>query len=246
MYEGRAADELEKLRVQGLYDDSVDLPEGVNTFSSPKETPHWLKEERDGYVKEVMRWFRAYEPLFNSFQILTQKKSLGFIGSTILKMYAIVTRIMLAGAFFSTEVGYDELLPEFKEVLHLAESIYEPLITSVMDKVSYHYDPSVLPALFLLISHCRDRMLRRAAIRLLTSSFHREGTWDSLAIARVGSWIMGIEEKGVETEHIPDHRRARMTKFHVDLLARKAQMRCYQRVNADDTEVVWSGTTLTW
>jgi hypothetical protein len=62
----------------------------------------------------------------------------------------------------------------------------------------------------------------------------------------VGGWIMGIEESGVETEHIPDHRRARMTKFNVDLLARKAQMRCYQRVNPEDTEVVWQGTMLTW
>jgi hypothetical protein len=108
----------------------------VNTFSFPKEKLHWLKEDRNGYVEEVMRWFRAYEPLFNIFQTPPQKKSLGFIGSTILKMHAIVTRIMLAGAFFSTEIGYDELLPEFKEVFHLAESIYEPLIMSIKDKVS--------------------------------------------------------------------------------------------------------------
>jgi hypothetical protein len=245
MYAGKA-DELEKLRGQGLCDNDIELPGGVNTFSSPKETPHWLKEESDKYVDEVMRWLRAYEPLFKSFQTPDQKKSLGFLGSTVLKMHAISARIMLAGAFFTTEIGYDELLLEFRELYSLAESIYEPLITSVKDKVSYHFDPSVLPALFLLVSRCRDRMLRRATIRLLTSSFHREGTWDSLAIARVGGWIMGIEESGVETEHIPDHRRARMTKFNVDLLARKAQMRCYQRVNPEDTEVVWQGTMLTW
>jgi hypothetical protein len=57
---------------------------------------------------------------------------------------------------------------------------------------------------------------------------------------------MGVEERGVETVEIPDHRRARMTKFNVDLYARKAQMRCYQRLNPGDEEVVWSGTTLTW
>jgi hypothetical protein len=160
-------------------------------------------------------WLRAYEPVFESFQTPSQKNSFGFLGSTILKIHAMSARIMLAGAFFSTEIGYDEHLTEFKEIYSLAESIYEPLITSVRDKVSYNFDLSVLPALFLLVSRCRDRILRRATIRLL-ASFHREGTWDSLAIARVGSWIMGIEERGVETEHIPNHRRARMTRCHVD------------------------------
>jgi hypothetical protein len=75
MYEGRA-DELEKLREQGLCDDGVELPGGVNTFSSPKETPHWLEEERDGYTKEVLHWKHAYEPLFKSFQTPEQKKSI--------------------------------------------------------------------------------------------------------------------------------------------------------------------------
>ena len=245
MYAGKAV-ELEKLRGQELCNDAVELSGGVNAFSPPKATSHWLKEEGDKYVDEVMRWLRAYEPLFKSFQTPDQKESLGFLGSTILKMHAIKARIKLAGTFFTTEIGYDELLPEFKKIYSLAKSIYEPLITSVKDKVSYHFDPSVLPALFLLVSRCRDRMLRRATIRLLTSSFHRESTWDSLAIARVGGWIMDTEESGVQTEHIPDHRRARMTKLNVDLFARKAQMRCYQRVNPEDTEVVWRGTTLTW
>jgi hypothetical protein len=133
---------------------------------------------------------------------------LGYLGSAILKIHSITTRIMIAGAFFESEIRYDEMITESKEIYELAESVYEPLITSIKDKVSYHFDPSVLPSLFLLLSRCRERMLRRETIRLLCSSFHREGTWDSLAIARVGNWIMSIEEKGVETEHIPDHRRA--------------------------------------
>lgn len=245
MFEGKA-DELEKLRGQGLCDDAVELPGGVNTFSTPKEVPHWLSAERDAHVSEITRWQTAYEPLLKSFQTPAQKQSLGFLGSTILQVHSVVTKIMLRGAFFASEMGYDALLPDFQGVYALVESVYERLITSVRDRVSYHFDPSVLPALFLLLARCRDRMLRRAAIRLLTGSFHREGTWDSLAIARVGAWIMAVEETGVDTVEIPDHRRARMTKFHVDLHARKAQMRCYQRANAGDEEVVWTGTTLTW
>jgi hypothetical protein len=78
---------------------------------------------------------------------------------------------MLAGAFFDTEIGYDEMLPEFKQIYELANTVYEPLITSMKDKVSYRFHPSVLPALFLLLSRCRDRMLRRNVIRLSARPF---------------------------------------------------------------------------
>jgi hypothetical protein len=82
MFEGNA-DELEKLRGQGLCDDAVDLPGGVNTFSTPKEAPHWPEAERDTYMDEVLRWYAAYEPLFKSFQTPSPKSSLGFLGPTI-------------------------------------------------------------------------------------------------------------------------------------------------------------------
>lgn len=119
----RKAYKVEIFRGKGLCDDSVDLPRGVNTFSSPKVVPYWLEQERDGYVDDVLRWARAYEPLYKRFQTLEQERTLGFPGSTILKMHSITTRIMLAGTFFDSEIRYDEILPEFKELYKLTESI---------------------------------------------------------------------------------------------------------------------------
>jgi hypothetical protein len=78
-------------------------------------------------MDEVLRWHAAYEPLFKSFQTPSRKSSLGFLGSTTLKIHAIVTKIMLTGSFFDSEIGYDALLPDFQLINSLVESIYDPL-----------------------------------------------------------------------------------------------------------------------
>jgi hypothetical protein len=240
------ADELEQIGANIKSEGGGDLPGGLNSFSSPKDVPIWLLTERDKYLEEVLRWASAFDPLLKSFAVPDEKRPLSMIGARIMKMLSITAKIMLMGAFFNSELGYDSLLPEFTENTILAESVYGPLISARKGIVSFNFDPNVLPPMYQLLVKCRDRMLRRRVIRLLTSYFHREGPWDSHAIARTGTWIMKVEEDGIETEHIPDHRRARMTKFHVDSMNRKIQVRCYQRINPEDRDVIWKEAVLLW
>jgi hypothetical protein len=247
-YAGKA-DEMEAIGCSIKSEGAADLPGGINSFSHSKTVPHRLVPERDLYAAELSRWTTAFAPLFQTFESPSQTcspRKQGSLGAKILKLHATKAKIMLAGAFFTHEISYDSFLPDFQHIYHLAASVYPSLIAAHADQVSYHFDPSVLPALFLLVTRCRDRVLRRKVIRLLTTSFHREGPWDSLAIARMGEWIMGVEEEAVRTEVVPDWRRARMTRFHVDAQRRQIQCRCYQRVEERDEDVMWRDVVLTW
>ena len=55
----------------------------------------------------------------------------------------------------------------------------------------------ILYPLYVVATRCRNRGLRREAIKLLLSSHRREALWDSLLSAHVAMWVMGIEEEGL-------------------------------------------------
>lgn len=61
-------------------------------------------------------------------------------------------------------------------------------------KPSFTADLGIVPPLFMVATKCREPTLRRQAIQLLRSSARREGMWDSELVARIGQFIMDIEE----------------------------------------------------
>jgi hypothetical protein len=61
-------------------------------------------------------------------------------------------------------------------------------------KPSFRADLGIVPSLFLVVTKCREPVIRRQAIQLLRSSARREGMWDSEFAARIGQWIMELEE----------------------------------------------------
>ena len=61
-------------------------------------------------------------------------------------------------------------------------------------KPSFSTDLGIVPPLFFVATKCREPHTRRRAIRLLRSSARREGMWDSEMAARIGQWVMELEE----------------------------------------------------
>ncbi|KAL3470764.1 hypothetical protein BJX99DRAFT_263950 [Aspergillus californicus] len=55
-------------------------------------------------------------------------------------------------------------------------------------------DMGWMPPLFYAATKCRDRRIRRSAIRLLESTNHREGIWDAKITACIARRVMEIEE----------------------------------------------------
>lgn len=57
-------------------------------------------------------------------------------------------------------------------------------------------DMGIIPPLYYTALKCRVHRIRLQAIRLLESSFHREGIWDSEVVSRISRRVMEIEEDG--------------------------------------------------
>jgi len=106
-------------------------------------------------------------------------------------------------------------------------------------KASFALDLGIVPPLFVVATKCRDRKIRREAIRLLMSSPRREGMWDSILCGKVSQWMMEVEEEGMRQFEIWDpvganepvraEMRVMVKEILFDLQKREATLRCGTR-----------------
>jgi hypothetical protein len=98
-------------------------------------------------------------------------------------------------------------------------------------KASFALDLGIIPPLFVVATKCRDRKLRREAIRLLLRSPRREGMWDSILSGRVAQWIMEVEEADLTGWEgpVPDDKRVMVKEVLFDMQRREAKLRCGTR-----------------
>ncbi|KAG9235209.1 hypothetical protein BJ875DRAFT_279511 [Amylocarpus encephaloides] len=125
-------------------------------------------------------------------------------------------------------------------------------------KASFALDLGIVPPLFVVATKCRDRKLRRDAIKLLLNSPRREGMWDSILSGRVGQWIMEVEEEGMgeylgygmgsmDGAVVETHKRVMVKEILFDMQKREATLRCGTRgardgdydSKANETHIFW-------
>lgn len=112
------------------------------------------------------------------------------------------------GMCFASEISFDELLPEFRATTNLAASIIGELFGSSEESAFYRFDLGIIPALYLVGTRCRDRVVRGRAIDLmLLSSQIREGVRDFFCIGSISNHVPIEEEGGLPGEDcIPESR----------------------------------------
>lgn len=148
----------------------------------------------------------------------------------ITEIHILLNDTMLGGFSFTSEADWDQFIPEFKKILELAQICHPYLIAPLKGSTLYRFDLGILTGLSIVALRCRHRPTRYAAFALLRSVHYREGVFDSHLIAMIGSWLAGIEERGMdENGYIPAHERVFITGIVVDLPNRKALMGCTQR-----------------
>jgi hypothetical protein len=226
------------------YPDDLGLPTGIKLFAQSAHIPTGHELESTKCASEIGAWIQAYGPIYKQISVTHNSKTRG---ATILLIHAKMTRILLAGTFFKSEMEYDSMLPEFQSIYALAASIWSVHVSN--PGVSYNFELGLLPPLFLVATRCRDRTLRSQVINLLFTAFHRESCWDSVSVAYIARWLKGMEEDkqvqpmryvdrviglgcqdigsptvDVGDEVVPEERRVRIGRFNVDLNMRRAQL----------------------
>ncbi|KAF3068927.1 hypothetical protein GL218_08132 [Daldinia childiae] len=183
--------------------------------------PNSLRQYGTGFADRISAWSRAFEPILSS-RIIPAKSSQEKTAIAVLKMNQIMGEILFYMTFSDTELQFDTYLPQFKDIVNLAVEVvgdeerraaakrcpnpefchHQPThpdafggqYTARHIKPSFSADLGIVPPLFVVATKCRDPVTRRQAIQLLRTSSRREGMWDSELAARIGMWIMEIEE----------------------------------------------------
>jgi hypothetical protein len=133
-------------------------------------------------------------------------------------------------------------LPELNPSQHVEEQKAHAHIeeaSSPRIKASFTLDLGIIPPLHMVATTCRDRFIRREAIRLLTFTARREGMWDSIFCAKIAMWSMEIEEEGMvpfsgdnpysDPPLPPDGQRVMIREVVSDFQRREAIIRCGTR-----------------
>ncbi|EFX01265.1 hypothetical protein CMQ_6207 [Grosmannia clavigera kw1407] len=162
----------------------------------PNILPSSMRRYGIHFQARLTGWSAAFGPLLNSRtrpDVSSQEKA----GIAVLKMFQIMGQILFFMTFVDSEMQFDNFQPHFAEIVSLAFEVYGvPSFGPSHIKASFSADLGIVPPLYVVATKSRDRMLRRQAIQLLRSSARREGMWDSELMARIGTWVMEIEEQG--------------------------------------------------
>ena len=209
---------------------------------SPGKPSSSLRAEYEKYSNELRRCVCACSALFEKIRhdgTLFQRLLVD-----ILSMHAKVTDIVLTGIFISSELDYDALLPDFKEILAVAQAIHPQILELAEGSAGFHYGYGVNYPLFLVGLRCREQSVRDAAIQLLGSREHREGIWDAMALASIAGWVRDFEQNGMYGDgFVRESQRVFLTGCYLDMQRKKAFIRAARRTDAG---LAFTKALVTW
>lgn len=224
-----------------------DVTTGDNIHSTSAFVSDANLDERARYAADIRRWSASFDPLFHC---LRQDSSCTerYMAACLLRIQAMAITISLAGLSFLNQMSYDDYLSEFAEIMDLIvlyAKVYNEASTDGSSPCSFLLEQGLLFPLFLTVTRCRDRRVRRQAIQVL-QTWHSEGLGDSAQLAQVGLFMMEVEEEGVESEIIPERSRAIFTRINEDGYKRKGLIQCVQRIGGPNGEPVWKERLVHW
>lgn len=186
--------------------------------------PARLQQFGLGFKNQIESWADAFEHILEARAapgVSSQEKA----AIAVLKMFQIMGQILFLMTFSDSEGKFDVFQPHFQAIVDLGREVvgdeerraaerrcpdprtcrhhkdhdsdifggYEYTANHI--KPSFSADLGIVPPLYVVATKCRSPIIRRQAIQLLRSSSRREAMWDSELSARIGTWIMDIEEE---------------------------------------------------
>jgi len=158
--------------------------------------------DRNKHLKEVDRFYSVATPLFKSIEFMKDRRAL--LIAQCMHLYFIALRIGLENCFQTDEVAYDIFVPRFREILSISKSIL-----NTHENAFFIPTSQVVQGLGLVAQKCREPHVRREAITLLRTMARREVFFDSVILADICEWIVGVEEEGMTDSYVPEESRTR-------------------------------------
>jgi hypothetical protein len=219
--EGKSAEMCGPWNPEPVWEDGVGLFPGGNMFSTPREPVTGMIPESLRYHEEVRTWSRASASLFAQVQESGTQEERTLVA--LLQIHELMSYIMLASAFFSTELSYDAFLPQFRKMMSLIQYVY-PHLLEAAGSATYHFDLGIIIALYLVGTRCRVFEVRKEAMDLCFGPLftYKEGFWDSATCGTYMQFVEEMEGPGRDQNgFVPEDFRAFVTHAHIDLPARR-------------------------
>jgi hypothetical protein len=164
-----------------------------------------------------------------------------FLAAQALRLDQKMSQVLFQSTFQIEESDIGKYNTEYAELLDLAQGVLNYQTSGAQlagrgfcsAQTSFSFDTLIIYPLFFIATRCRVSQLRRRAITLLSSTYRREGLWDSVLAAKVATWILNMEEAS-ELDEDEISQEAKMTLSSVVLrdMGRVATVTCISKHGA--------------
>ncbi|OBT53770.1 hypothetical protein VE04_06631 [Pseudogymnoascus sp. 24MN13] len=248
-----------KLDYEPLQEDSSVMTNMV-IYRTAFEVTENVRVQQGHLAQEISNWMRLFKPLLESLCVKEEANGATFNCAShvaaMMHIQAIATMILTAGVLVTNEMEYDKFDTLFLELVNLATLIVKLRQQSKKGNSwvgGPWIDIGLTPQLFVVVTRCRDPIIRRRAIKLL-EGWYIEGFWDPALIAQIGLFIMEVEEEGLEEVDfgwgkqsiIPEWSRAVISRISEDSQKRTALIQCVLKSGGADGGPVWREKYVEW
>jgi hypothetical protein len=161
------------------------------------DPPEQLAAELKSHLDQLDAFAAAFQPILDT--AIGDEGEIVKPSALILSLYQKITVITLAILSNDSEMVYDDFLEDFKYVVRTCALLIASRDTTQQPQnPRFTFEVGIVPPLHVVATKCRDPVVRREAIQLLFASPRQEGMWDSVLSARIGTWMTGCEEDGLE------------------------------------------------
>lgn len=200
---------------------NIQFPPSIKSSSSPSEAIRRLqdsgqfwtrrllttKEEHDLFREELQNWEQAFQNLVKEQKSFT---SLEERGMAMLRVY----RIYLNEHLYSSSrlpvesrrhsLWWDTRVDQNRELVEHAKVAMELFDKPSGASSSFSMDSFLNVAICAVAQFCRDPVIRRKAVALVSSANRHEGFWRADVVAIIMETIILFEEKGLGNVHSCD------------------------------------------
>jgi hypothetical protein len=166
-----------------------------------------LRRRQKVIQMELQAWFKIHQAtVSNSSPRFSLMETVAY---RLLRLYHQMA-LILAGTCLETldETRFDGHISDFAGIISQCIEIYDLTSTNSQSDTESHRDPEAgspnsvsdmgwIAPLYMTAIKCRNRRIRHQAVKLLQSSRHKEGIWNSTLCALVARQIIEIEEENL-------------------------------------------------
>ena len=213
-----------------------DSPKGFeDENASPNDAkgkvyPKHMLIEQHNFNTVAEQFFRFFDPVFKSSRRKPGTKD--YLLANLVMIRALSCRAAVSRGPSESEMYSDAFLRDYMLIIQLAQDLIDDAVNNLR-KAVFNFDMSLGKALFSVAHVCRDPKVRRSAIELLNRFPRREAWFDTLVAAKVATYVVNKEERGMINDFIPDSARLRVLRHETGPQKQWATIYCSKLVWKD-------------